>query len=242
VALRKSSGRYEMPSLGVVTIGQSPRVDLTGELAAYLPTGTRLLERGALDDLSSPAIAALAPDADEDTLTSRLRGGESVVLDRQRLVPLLEEAISALEQEGADVNLLVCTGTFRPLRHVRPLLDAERLLVSGVSAIVHRSGSLGIVVPLAAQRDVLSARWQRALGVPVLVDSADPYAGDAVEATAAAAGRLASRGAQMALLDCMGYTEAFRKAARACADIPVLLSRSVVGRLAGELLRASAGR
>jgi protein AroM len=231
-----------MPSLGVVTIGQSPRADLTGELAAYLPAGTRLLERGALDGLSSPAIAALAPDADEDTLTSRLRGGGSVVLDRQRLVPLLEQAISALEQEGAEVNLLVCTGSFRPLRHGRPLLDAETLLVNGVSAIAHRSGPLGVVVPLAAQRDVLSTRWQQALGAPVLADSADPYADDAVKAIPAAAGRLADRGARIVLLDCMGYTETSREAARAYARTPVLLSRSVVGRLAGELLCAYAGK
>jgi len=140
-----------MPSLGVVTIGQSPRADLTGELAAYLPAGTRVLERGALDDLTSSAIAALAPHADEDTLTSRLRGGESVVLDRRRLVPLLEGAVFALEREGAKLNLLVCTGTFPPIRHRQPLLDAERLLVSGVSAVVHGSGPLGVVVPLAGR-------------------------------------------------------------------------------------------
>lgn len=231
-----------MPSLGVVTIGQSPRADLTGELAAYLPTGTRLLERGALDDLTSSAIAALAPDADEDTLTSRLRSGESVVLDRQRLVPLLEQAVSALEREGATVSLLVCTGIFPPLGHRRPLLDAERLLVSGVSAIVHGSGPLGVVVPLAAQQDVLSERWQRALGGPVLVDAADPYAEGAVEAIPAAACRLACQGARIALLDCMGYTERFRDVAGARAGIPVVLARSVVGRLAGELLRAAARR
>jgi protein AroM len=231
-----------MPSLGVVTIGQSPRADLTGELAAYLPAGTSLLERGALDGLSAPAITSLAPDADEDTLTSRLRDGQSVVLDRQRLVPRLEEAISALEQQGTDVNLLVCTGTFPPLHHGRPLLDAERLLVSGVGAVVHRGGPLGVVVPLPAQRKVLSARWERALGAPVLVDSADPYAAGAADAISAAAGRLARQGARIALLDCMGYTEASRAAAAARAGLPVLLARSVVGRLAGELLSATAGR
>ncbi len=231
-----------MPSLGVVTIGQSPRADLTGELAAYLPAGTRVLERGALDDLTSSAIAALAPHADEDTLTSRLRGGESVVLDRRRLVPLLEGAVFALEREGAKLNLLVCTGTFPPIRHRQPLLDAERLLVSGVSAVVHGSGPLGVVVPLAAQHDVLSKRWQRALGAPVLVEAADPYADGAAEAVPAAACRLADQGARIAVLDCMGYTETSRDAAGARAGIPVLLARSVVGRLAGELLRATARR
>lgn len=231
-----------MPSLGVVTIGQSPRADLTGELAGYLPAGTSLLERGALDDLSSSTITALAPGADEDTLTSRLRGGEPVLLDRQRLVPRLEEAISALEQQGTEVNLLVCTGTFPPLRHGRPLLDAERLLVSGVGAVVHRSGPLGVVVPLPAQQDVLSRRWERVSGAPVLTDNADPYAAGATDAIPAAVGRLARRGARIALLDCMGYTEASRKAAAAHTGIPVLLARSVVGRLAGELLSATAGR
>lgn len=231
-----------MPSLGVVTIGQSPRADLTGELAAYLPAGTGLAERGALDDLSSSAIAALAPDAGEDTLISRLRGGEAVVLDRRRLVPCLEEAISILEREGTDANLLVCTGTFPPLRARRPLLDAERLLVNGVRAVAAGDGPLGVVVPLPAQRDVLSRRWQRALCAPVLADNADPYARDAADEVAAAAGRLARRGARMVLLDCMGYAEASRGAAAARAGIPVLLARSVVGRLTAEVLAASAGR
>jgi protein AroM len=231
-----------MPSLGVVTIGQSPRADLTGELAAYLPAGTSLQEGGALDDLSSSAIASLAPDADADTLTSRLRDGEPVVLDRRRLVPRLDAAISVLEREGTEVNLLVCTGTFPPLRHERPLLDAERLLVSGVGAVVRCGGPLGVVVPLRAQQDVLSKRWCRALGSPVLIDNADPYADDAADAIPAAVGRLACQGARMALLDCMGYAEVSRKAAAARAGIPVLLARSVVGRLAAELLFASAGR
>jgi protein AroM len=229
-----------MPSLGVVTIGQSPRADLTGELAAYLPAGTSLLEHGALDDLDPSAIAALAPDADDDTLTSRLRDGEPVVLDRKRLVPRLEEAISALEQQGAEVSLLVCTGTFPPLHHERPLLDAERLLVSGVGAVVDGSGPLGVVAPLPAQQNVLAGRWERALGVPVLVDNADPYADGAADAIPEAAGRLARQGARMVLLDCMGYTEAAREAVTARTGIPVLLARSVVGRLAGELLSATA--
>jgi protein AroM len=103
-----------MPSLGVVTIGQSPRDDLTGELAAYLPAGTRLLERGALDDLTSPAITALAPDAEQDTPTSRLRDGESVMLDRRRLVPLLEQAVCALERRGQRPTCSYAQAPSRP--------------------------------------------------------------------------------------------------------------------------------
>jgi protein AroM len=76
----------------------------------------------------------------------------------------------------------------------------------------------------------------------VLVDNADPYADGAADAIPAAVGRLARQGARIALLDCMGYTESSHEAAAARAGIPVLLARSVVGRLAGELLSATAGR
>lgn len=231
-----------MTVLGVVTIGQSPREDLTGELAAYLPAGTALLERGALDGLAAPEIAALAPAADGDVLTSRLRDGSSAVLDGRRLVPLLEEAISALEEDGAEVSLLVCTGSFPRLRRRRPLLDAEHLLVHGVSAIAAGGGPLGVVVPLAAQRQALSERWQQALDLPVLADAADPYADGAAEAVPAAVDRLARQGAHMAVLDCMGFTEGARHAAAAQAGIPVLLARSVVARLTAELLGALSGR
>jgi protein AroM len=80
------------------------------------------------------------------------------------------------------------------------------------------------------------------IGAPVLIDNADPYAAGATDAIPAAVGRLVRQGARIALLDCMGYTEASRKAAAARTGIPVLLARSVVGRLAGELLSATAGR
>lgn len=227
-----------MTLLGIVTIGQSPRADLTGEIAAYLPPGTVMAERGALDERTAAEIAALAPAADDDVLTTRLRDGRSVVLDRRKLVPLLAEAISVLEGNGAEVSLLVCTGSFPRLPRRRPLLDAEHLLVRGVAAIAADGGPLGVVVPLAAQRQALAERWRQALDLPVLVEAADPYADNAAEAVPAAAERLARQGARLAVLDCMGFTEAARRTAAARAGIPVLLARSVVGRLTAELLSA----
>ncbi|WP_030105419.1 AroM family protein, partial [Actinoalloteichus caeruleus] len=49
-----------LPRLGVVTIGQSPRVDLVPELLPRLGR-VEVVERGALDDLGRAEIAALAP-------------------------------------------------------------------------------------------------------------------------------------------------------------------------------------
>ena len=227
-----------MTLLGVVTIGQAPRTDITGELARYLPGGTEVLERGALDHLPEERIAALAPGLTDDTLVSALRNGRSVILDRQRLVPLLQEAIDAAEHSGADVTLVVCTGSFPRLAHQRPLLHADHLLVRGVAAIVGDDGPLGVVVPVAEQEHALGERWRAALGVPVLVDHADPYAPDVMTTVPAAVARLVARGAHLTLLDCMGFTEAMRTAAARAAGSPVLLARAVAGRLTAELLSA----
>lgn len=109
-----------------------------------------------------------------------------------------------------------------------------------MSALLHGSGPLDVVVPLPAQQHTLAQRWNVALGTSVLVDHADPYADDLTHAVPAAVDRLARSGARIAVLDCMGFTEATREAARK-VKIPVLLARSVVGRLAGELVAAHRG-
>ena len=64
--------------IGLVTIGQSPRVDLTPDLARLLP-GVRFVERGALDGLSQMECTGLAPEAGEEALVTRLSGGLSPI-------------------------------------------------------------------------------------------------------------------------------------------------------------------
>ncbi|REF35033.1 protein AroM [Thermasporomyces composti] len=222
-------------TLGLVTIGQAPRVDLVPELLRWLP-GVEVVERGALDGLGAEQIAELAPSSsDRPVLTTRLADGSSVVLDHDKVVTRLQEAVRAVEGLGVDATLVVCTGEFPALDHTRPLLLAQRLLNAGVRGLCDHDGVLGVVCPLPDQREMTAVRWSRvARSVEVAV--ASPYRDDAVEAVAAAARGLAARGARWIVLDCMGYTEAMRVAARQVCEVPVLLARSVVGRLAGEVV------
>lgn len=228
--------------LGVLTIGQAPRVDLTGELSDRLPPGTRLVERGALDELDTRQIHALQPARDETTLTTRLRDGTSVRVDRDGLIPLLQHGIHRLEDQGVDATLLVCTGTFPPLTHTRPLLDADRLIVHGTTALLGRAGRLGVIAPLPQQQQPLRRRWQADAGIQALLDHADPYGPHAAERTAQAARRLARAGATLVVLDCMGYTAGHQRQAHRLAGIPVIPARALVGALAGQLLAALAAQ
>ena len=76
-------------TVGLVTIGQSPRPDLIEEYERALP-GARLVQAGALDGLSEAEILALAPGAGDDVLVSRLRTGREVRLARRYLEPRLQ--------------------------------------------------------------------------------------------------------------------------------------------------------
>ena len=109
--------------IGLVTIGQSPRVDVVPEMAAVMGPGVEVREAGALDGLSGAEIAALAPTGDDEILVTRLADGTSVFLGKQKIVGHVEARIAALEREGVTVTALLCTGAFPPLRATRALIQ-----------------------------------------------------------------------------------------------------------------------
>lgn len=222
-----------MPTLGVVTVGQSPRADLTPELRTVLPS-CALVEHGALDGMSHEDIGAMAPKPGEHALTSRLANGESVVFGHDQVLPYLEAAIRRAEDDGADVTLLVCSGSFPDLAYRKPLLYTDKLAHHAVAGL-SSSLRVGIIRPLSDQLADAANDWRGTLGRDVAAgDSANPYT-EGPEATAAAAERIAGE-VDVIVLDCIGYNEPMRRAAARAAGKPVLLVRGLAARLAGEML------
>jgi protein AroM len=220
-----------MTTLGIVTIGQSPRSDMVPEMINWLPA-VEIRERGALDGLTAADLKTLAPEPGDETLTTRLRDGSSAVIGRAGILPRMQAQIDILEAGGADAVLIVCTGEFPAFRHSRPLLLAGPLLTAGLSAIAGDS-VIGVICPLAEQEQQSYEKFAH-LEQKVKVAWATPYQ-PGVAAIEDAARSLADDGAEILVLDCMGYTQAHREAAAAAANRPVVLSRSVVARLTAEL-------
>ncbi|MET9175520.1 AroM family protein [Streptomyces misionensis] len=233
-------------ALGLVTIGQAPRSDLTEDIRPHLG-GLRPVEHGALDldRFDGPDAdrvrAEVGPVAGEAPLISRLRDGSSVRLGHDALAPRMREAVARCERDGAGATLLLCTGSFPPVAATRPVLYAEQLVQHGVRAVAG-GDPVGVVCPLPAQREDVGRRWARLLPGQVSVEPADPYAPDALESVAGAARVLAALGSRWLVLDCVGYTEAMRAAAARAAGpaVPVLLARALAVRLAAEA--AASGR
>ncbi len=217
-----------MSLIATVTIGQSPREDVVPELSRFVP-GARFIEAGALDGLDDDAMARLAPGPDDFPLVTRLRDRRSVVIGEQAITPLVQNAIRGVERE-ADLVILLCSGEFA-IDCRKPLLFPGRVLASTVAA-VHGGRPIAVLTPLEAQMHAQGDRW-RARGTKASVLFASPYA----PTDFAAVGRRArDAGATLVVMDCLGYTLAMKAAVTEASGLPTLLVRSLVARVAAELL------
>jgi len=225
-----------MRPIGLVTIGQSPRVDVVPEMAAVMGPGVDVREAGALDGLSGAEIAALAPTGDDEILVTRLADGRSVFLGKQKIVGHVEARIAALERGGVAMTALLCTGAFPPLRASQALIQPQPVLL-GTLRGMRWPGRLGVVTPSVPHVPQTEARWRRDGFDPVVV-ALSPYEHEDAAALARAGGALRRAGCGLVVLDCMGFSRKTRDELRALTGAPVLLANLLVARVIAELCGA----
>ncbi|HEV8340578.1 MAG TPA: AroM family protein, partial [bacterium] len=180
--------------------------------------------------LSAQEIRYLAPDEGEQVLVTRLRDGTAARIAHHHVVPLLRRRLDELA-ERVEAVLLLCTGTFEPFPYPRPILYPERFMLAMAQAVA--PWHLGVITPDPAQLDEQQTRWSRAAG-RVTSMPASPYT--AAETLPALGTRLADRGADLIVLDSLGYGLAMKEAVHRASGRPVLLPRTVLARAAAELL------
>ena len=221
-------------TLGTLTIGQAPRPDVVPIIERHVPAGARLVHRGVLDGLGRGEIARrYEAEPDEAALITRLQDGTSVNLSRRRMRDGVQTALNALENDGCDVILLLCTGTFVGLECRRAwLVEPDHVIPAMVAGLIERR-QLGIIVPIPGQVTSEAEKWRPLHRQPYFA-VASPY--DTTEdAVLTAAQMLRDEGAEAILLDCIGFTERHR-AALGNLGLPVILSNAVAAKAVGELL------
>jgi protein AroM len=221
--------------LGTLTIGQAPRADITPILNAALPPGARTLHAGVLDGLSLEQIQArYCPRPGEPMLVTRLLDGSSVRLDKAAIRETLIARLRKLEEQGCTVILILCTGEFHGLSSSRAwLIEPDRIVPPAVAAIAGQR-QVGILVPLPEQALTEAGKFS-ALAKPPICAAASPYEAG-MDHVREAAIALRDRGADVLLMDCMGFVEAHRNAAREASGLPVLLSNALMAKLTAELV------
>lgn len=216
-----------MPTLGVVTIGQTPRPDLEAAFRLHAPTAT-IRVSGALAGVPPAEVAAISVP-DRYPLLVRLADGGTAQIPLAALAPLVEERARRLAEEGVAAVVVACAGAFPEIRCAAPVLLPGRLL-PGVVGAMTRSRRIGIVTPLAGQAPAAREKWT-ADGFSVKVAWASPYVHDELDAAAA----MRDPTLEVVVLDCMGHGDDYRRAFAERCGRPVVLAQSVVARVAGEL-------
>ena len=219
-------------TIGLVTIGQSPRSDVVPDMAAILGPAVEIREAGALDGLARSEIDALAPTGDDEILVTRLRDGTSVFVGKPKIVALVEARIAALERDGAGLTALLCTGAFPRLRATRPLIQPQPVLL-GLLRGMSWPGRLGVLTPSARHVPQTEARWRRD-GFDAVVAPLSPYEEEDAAALRRAARAMTEGGAGLIVMDCMGFRRKTRDELRALTGVPVLLANLLLARVIAE--------
>ena len=216
-------------TLGFLTIGQSPRTDITSDLPESLRS-LKILEAGALDDLTTEQIDSLKPTASETLYVSRLRNGSEVMLAKERLVPVLEEKVRLLRRDGVESIVLLCSGKLE-LEPQGGIIFPSRILERAVQSLLDGKGRLGVLVPEEAQvRDAVEAWSTFAEDIKAL--SYNPYV-DSIDSLRVSAKAFADR--DLIVLDCIGYSSDHRKIVRTSSGKPVTSARTITFRFLEEL-------
>lgn len=221
-----------MTAVGFVTVGQSPRDDVTPDVVAHLPDDVEAVEVGALDAFDSPAAveSELGARPGEPVFVTRMRDGSSVTVDRGAAHERVRAVIADIADEVALVCLL-CTGHFPPLDAAVPVLEPSALLDAWVSAATDEGDTVGVMMPKEEQLAQTREKWA---GTRRLVTAAGSPYGDpgAVDAAATELGREPD----VVVMDCIGYTPEMKRTVKEATGAGVLLARSVLGKTAGELV------
>ncbi|MFH1573635.1 MAG: AroM family protein [Acidobacteriota bacterium] len=221
-----------MTTIGAVTIGQSPRTDITAEIAEILGPGIRLVERGILDDLGAAEARALQAKAGERLFVTRLRDGSEVRLPENLIAERVGRCVEELGRGPVEMILLLCTGEFPCLPAGRIILRPGLILRHAVQSVLPE-GRIGLLVPAAEQIHPVGERWS-AVGYDVVAESLSPYSAPEAEFTACAR-RLAAAQVDLTVLDCIGYNRGHKLLIGQVTGRPALLPRTLAARVAREL-------
>jgi protein AroM len=220
-------------TVALITIGQSPRTDVTSDVADILGPDIEILECGALDNLSLEEIHKLEPTEGEELLVSRLRDGTEVRLAHERIIELVNRCVADSEK-STNVLILICTGEFPDAESNKLLITPSKVLFNIAKSLISQ-GKIGVLIPDLDQMSFVEKKWERE-GISVVIESFSPYSKVSDEQIRRVANRFSEEKVSFIVLDCIGYSSALSRKLKELTGIPVILPRSMVARVVRELL------
>jgi len=218
--------------IGVVTIGQSPRPDVIGEMERILGKDYDILEKGALDDFTLEEVQNIKIKPGDGLLVTRMRDGTEVKITHDVVNPIMQKRIAELEAEMVEIIFLLCTGRF-PEFESNVLVVQPSNIIQGVKRAAIRKGRMASILP-SMQQIGGSPREREEDGLVTYLDSASPYG--PIEEVEKLGDRLAKQNVDLIVLSCMGFDNNHKRIIKEKTGKPVLQSSAMVARALKELL------
>ncbi|MCF8579607.1 AroM family protein [Enterobacter ludwigii] len=221
-------------TLAILTIGVVPVSEVLPLLTEHV-SEQQITHLSLLGKMSREEVMEdYAVEAGEDPLATLLSDGKLAHVSRQKIERSLQGVIEVLDNQGYDVILLMSTAPIKGLTARNAiLLEPMRIIPPLVASIVD-GHQVGVIVPLEELMDNQEVKWHVLEKVP-LYALANPF-WDSDAALIEAGRELLERGADVLILDCLGFHQHHRDLLQKALDVPVLLSNVLMARLASELL------
>ncbi len=222
----------------MVTIGQSPRVDIIPEMEKILGPEVEIVQSGALDGMTLEEVRKFYPRKGDSILCTRMSDGTEVVVGRRWIVPRVQACINLLAEKGSDVIVFLCTGLFPPFTSKKPFIESQKILDHFILALDGEKEKIGLLIPLPDQIKQARRKYGRLKG-KVIIEAASPYAAE--DRVSAAAEALKKADPHVIVMHCMGYTQGMKRKVMEITRRPTVLARSLVARVVKELVSDEEG-
>lgn len=221
-------------SLAILTIGVVPMSEVLPLLTEYIDeqhiTHHSLLGKMSREDV----MADYAVEPGDDPLLTLLNDNQIAHVSRQKVERDLQSVVEVLDNQGYDVIILMSTAAIKSMAARNSiLLEPLRIIPPLVASIVD-GHQVGVIVPVAELLAARRKKWQ-VLQMPPVYSLANPVHGSEQQLIDAGQALL-DQGADVIMLDCLGFHQRHRDILQQALDVPVLLSNVLIARLASELL------
>ncbi|EAB2637410.1 AroM family protein [Salmonella enterica] len=221
-------------SLAILTIGVVPMSEVLPLLTEYIDeqhiTHHSLLGKMSREDV----MADYAVEPGDDPLLTLLNDNQIAHVSRQKVERDLQSVVEVLDNQGYDVIILMITAAIKSMAARNSiLLEPLRIIPPLVASIVD-GHQVGVIVPVAELLAAQEKKWQ-VLQMPPVYSLANPVHGSEQQLIDAGQALL-DQGADVIMLDCLGFHQRHRDILQQALDVPVLLSNVLIARLASELL------
>ncbi|EGA5835104.1 AroM family protein [Salmonella enterica] len=221
-------------SLAILTIGVVPMSEVLPLLTEYIDeqhiTHHSLLGKMSREDV----MADYAVEPGDDPLLTLLNDNQIAHVSRQKVERDLQSVVEVLDNQGYDVIILMSTAAIKSMAARNSiLLEPLRIIPPLVASIVD-GHQVGVIVPVAELLAAQEKKWQ-VLQMPPVYSLANPVHGSEQQLIDAGQALL-DQGADVIMLDYLGFHQRHRDILQQALDVPVLLSNVLIARLASELL------